>query len=70
MQGNIACFLSCADFFSKFTLKKKHLSGIPLECQTGWIQIKLDQMTLADRVCADLESFVSGGPILTVFFYF
>ena len=39
--GNFACFLSSADFFFiiNFFLI---ISGIPAECQTAWIQIRLN----------------------------
>ena len=41
LLGNFACFLSSADFVQNpFFLKI--LSGIPFECQTVWIKIKLD----------------------------
>ena len=35
--------LSPADFFSKLTFLKI-ISGIPSECQTDWIQIRLDML--------------------------
>ena len=39
MVGNFACFL-LSDFFLKIVLQKT--SGIPLLCQTIWIQIRND----------------------------
>ena len=39
MMGNLACFLS-SEFFLKIVLQKN--SGIPLLCQTIWIQIRND----------------------------
>ena len=42
MLGNFVCFLVIFEFFLKINFFKKNLSGIPLECQTVWIQIRLD----------------------------
>ena len=41
LLGNFSCFLSSADFFQNW-LFWKILSGIPIECQTIWIQIRPD----------------------------
>ena len=41
MLGNFSCFLLSADFFQN-QLFRKILSGIPSECQTAWIQIRID----------------------------
>ena len=41
LLGNFACFLSSADFFQN-QLFRKICSGIPLECQAVWIQIRPD----------------------------
>ena len=37
-------FLSSADFFQN-RLFRKILSGIPSECQTVWVQIRLDMLS-------------------------
>ena len=39
--GNCACFLSSAEVFSNQLFRKITL-GIPLDCQTVWIQIMPD----------------------------
>ena len=43
MLGNFACFFVISDFFF-FLIKffKQNLSAIQLECQTVWIQIRLN----------------------------
>ena len=44
MLGNFSYFLSPADFFKIF--KKKIFSGVPSECQTDWIQIRTDILSV------------------------
>ena len=56
-SGNFASLLSSADFFQN-QLFRKILSGIPSECQTVWIQIRLDKMSsliLIQTVCKGLK---------------
>ena len=46
MLGNISFFLlSSADFFQKYSFKKI-LSGTLSECQTVWIQIRTDILSV------------------------
>ena len=56
-------FLSSADFFQN-QLFGKILSGIPLECQTVWIQIRPDKMSgliWVQTVCKDYQQIALGG---------
>ena len=41
-------FLSTADFFFKFNFFGKKITGIPLECQTFWVQIRAWQLFGSD----------------------
>ena len=50
MLGNFTCFfVICGFFFFSINFFQKHLSGIPSECQTVWIQIRPD--ILSGLIC-------------------
>ena len=56
------CFLSSVDFF-KLSFFKKILSGIPLACQTVWIQIRPDVLSgliWVQTVCRRQKSPLAG----------
>ena len=59
MLGNFACFfLSSVNFFTK-----KNLSGILLECQTVWIQIRQDILSgliWVQTVCRGYQQMIKG----------
>ena len=44
LLGNFACFFVVCQYFQNHIFRKI-LSGIPSECQTGWIQIRPDIMS-------------------------
>ena len=65
--GKFSCFLSSADFFQ--IIFWKILSGIPSECQTDWIQIRLNillGMIWVQTACKSYQKMTLGGKELRV----